>query len=138
MENNVFYKESICFYLLFYISPTILWQLLGFSSAKPWLSINPDDKDQNVATEMELPNSHLKVYQQLTKLRESDSILYGETSFHVNGSFFGYSRVKKGNPGYLVVVNFGDEKLTQDVTKMDLMPGRGTVQIRGSANNQTE
>jgi glycosidase len=81
---------------------------------------------------------HLRVYQEITKLRVSDSILYGDTKFFVNKSVLAYTRVKKGNPGYLVIANFGKENATNDFTGMDLMPGTGTVQIRDSANSGTE
>jgi len=105
----------------------------------PWLPVNPDYATVNVAEESkELSASHLKVYQELTKLRYSDSILYGDTRFFSNGSVFAYTRVKKGNPGYLVAVNFGKEEATPDVSGMELVPKTGTVQIRDSANNGTE
>ena len=78
------------------------------------------------------------MYKELTELRSSDSILYGETNFFTNGTFFAYNRVKKGNPGYLVAVNFGVTNVTNDVTNMALVPGTGTVQIRDSSNDGTE
>ena len=81
---------------------------------------------------------HLRVYQEITKLRYSDSILYGDTKFFVNKNVLAYTRVKKGNPGYLVIANFGKENATNDFTGMDLMPGTGTVQIRDSAITGTE
>ena len=81
----------------------------------------------------------MKVYKELAKLRTSDSILYGETGFFINETVFAYSRVKKGNPGYLVAVNFDKEKnVTNDVTGMALMPSTGTVQIRDTSNTRTE
>ena len=78
------------------------------------------------------------MYQELTKLRYSDSILYGDTRFFKNESVLAYTRVKKGNPGYLVAINFGKEEATKDVSGMALMPKTGTVQIRDSSNNGTE
>lgn len=113
----------------------------GFTDgpADPWVPINPDYTTINVAAqEKELSGSHLKVYQELTKLRYSDSILYGDTRFFKNESVLAYTRVKKGNPGYLVAINFGKEEATKDVSGMALMPKTGTVQIRDSSNNGTE
>merc|ERR1719225_385224 len=112
----------------------------GFSSkeASPWLQINDNYKTINVASQSgDVANSHLNVYKELTKLRYSDSILYGDTTFYTNDTVLGFTRVKKGNPGYLVAVNFGKEEVTKDVTKLPLMPGSGTVQIRDSSNTDT-
>ena len=113
----------------------------GFTSDKatPWLAINTNYDSINVEEQKkEESSSHLKVYKELTKLRYSDSILYGNTNYFTNGSVFSYTRVKKGNPGYLVAVNFGKTNATEDFTHMDLMPGTGTVQLRDSANKGTE
>jgi len=111
----------------------------GFTEAKskPWLEINPNKDTVNVE-EQEKSNSHLKVYKELTKLRYSDSILYGTTNYYTNASVFSYTRVKKGNPGYLVAVNFGKNNATHDFSTMPLVPTTGTVQIRDSANDGTE
>jgi len=107
----------------------------GFSSATPWLQINDDYTTVNVAKQSDALNSHMKVYKELTKLRYSDSILYGDTKFYTNDTIFGFTRVKKGNPGYLVAVNFGKEEAIANATTLPLVPGSGTVQIRDSANN---
>lgn len=108
----------------------------GFTNAEatPWLSINTNRLTVNVAKQEKEESSHLKVYKELTKLRYSDSILYGNTNYYTNDSVFAYTRVKKGNPGYLVAVNFGKTSTTQDFSNMPLMPKTGTVQLRDSAN----
>ena len=107
----------------------------GFSSATPWLQINDDYTTVNVAKQSDALNSHMKVYKELTKLRYSDSILYGDTKFYTNDTIFGFTRAKKGNPGYLVAVNFGKEEAIANATTLPLVPDSGTVQIRDSANN---
>ena len=115
--------------------------LQGFTKdeATPWLAINTNHDTINVEEQKsEESSSHLKVYKELTKLRYSDSILYGNTNYFTNESIFAYTRVKKGNPGYLVAVNFGKTNATNDFTNMDLMPKTGTVQLRDSANTGTE
>merc|ERR1711963_174633 len=110
----------------------------GFSSATPWLQVNEDYATVNVKKQSgDLASSHMKVYKELTKLRYSDSILYGDTKFYTNDTIFGFTRVKKGNPGYLVAVNFGKEEAVANATKLPLVPGSGTVQIRDSSNTDT-
>ena len=127
-----FFYDALLLYICFF---------LGFTSAEasPWLQVNDNYKTINVASQsgVDVSNSHLNVYKALTKLRYSDSILYGDTTFYTNDTVLGFTRVKKGNPGYLVAVNFGKEEVTKDVTKLPLMPGSGTVQIRDSSNKDT-
>jgi len=70
--------------------------------------------------------SHLKVFSTLAaKLRHQDSVLFGEmkdATFVKNETVFGLIRVKKGNPGYLLLANFGDEDIEVDISdvKMDI------------------
>ncbi len=49
------------------------------------------------------------MYRALAETRLQKSILFGNISTHVDGDVFAYNRVKKGNPGYLVAVNLGDD-----------------------------
>ena len=67
-------------------------------------------------------------------MRQNEAILFGTTEF-INGTtngheLFGYVRVKKGNPGTLVVVNFGAEEVTANMAGLKYLPERGTVQVR--------
>ncbi len=81
------------------------------SASGPWLPVNPDYSTLNVQAQADSKSSsHLKVYKALAEMREQKSVLYGECETHVDGDVFAYSRVKKGNPGYLVVVNTGDQE----------------------------
>merc|ERR1712061_801801 len=54
-----------------------------------------------------------------------DSILFGEltqnTTF-VRENVFGLTRVKKGNPGYLLLINFGDAEVEVDVSEAKFVP----------------
>lgn len=52
----------------------------GFSSGKPWLAVNPNYKQINVAAALKDPNSIFYTYQKLIKLRHENDII-------VNGSF---------------------------------------------------
>ncbi|XP_054012096.1 neutral and basic amino acid transport protein rBAT [Hylaeus anthracinus] len=53
----------------------------------------------------------------LAKSRHSSTFLYGETSFKtVNGSVFVYTRLKSGNPGYLVAYQTAEEPTVVDLS----------------------
>ncbi len=122
--------------------------LLGFTSANatPWLAVNSDYTTLNADTQLKKSevhtlNSHAAIYSYLANLRLNEAILFGSTEFFngtTNGhDVFGYVRVKKGNPGTLVLVNFGAEDVTADLTMMKYLPDRGTVQVRSVYNPET-
>ena len=60
----------------------------------------------DVAQAEDTENSALKIYREMTNLREDEAILFGDTNIFVQEDTFVLSRVKKGNPGYLLVSNF--------------------------------
>lgn len=83
----------------------------GFSESTPWLPLNKNYKDTNVAkqliTDPNNPlNSHLAIYRYLANLRQNEVILSGSLEFlnftKQSPDMFGYIRVKKGSPGTMV------------------------------------
>ncbi|XP_065562925.1 probable maltase [Artemia franciscana] len=81
----------------------------GFSEVEPWLAVNGNYPNVNVAAQDAASESHLKVYRELVKIREMASAQYGEISFpYVDEEIFSFVRNKSGNPGLLVAVNLGD------------------------------
>lgn len=75
--------------------------------------------------------SHLKLFTNLAqKLRNQDAILFGElntnTTF-VKDDIFGMTRVKKGNPGYLLLMNFGERESTVNLEKVQYLPDKISV-----------
>merc|ERR1719391_1169278 len=88
------------------------------------------------------PNpSHLKVFKNLAAMRTGDAVLYGETEFIHEGDVLGFTRVKKGNPGLIVVVNFGDSEATVDVSKLNNVGGddaKGNLVLRSSERFKEE
>ena len=87
----------------------------------------------NVKVQLESEhNSHIKIYRAMAALRQQPSVLYGSFDTMVaNGTVFVYSRVKKGNPGYVVAVNLEEEEVTGiDVTGLPMVPDKGLVEIR--------
>jgi len=67
--------------------------------------------------------SHLSLFSLLSTLRHQDAILFGEmnvnTTMVKNETVFGLTRIKKGNPGYLLASNLGDEMITVDFSDVD-------------------
>jgi len=86
----------------------------GFTDAaspvEPWLPVNSDKDKVNVEAQSagQGSSSHLQVFKALAELRDSEAVLFGETEMWQEGDVIGYTRVKKGNPGIVVLVNFGD------------------------------
>lgn len=102
----------------------------GFSSGTPWLAVNSDYEDVNVAKAEDTEDSNLKIYREMTNLREDEAILFGATNIFVQDNTFVLSRVKKGNPGYLLISNFGDSQSTLNLK--DVVPNiadRGILSI---------
>jgi len=55
--------------------------------------------------------SHVKIYKQVSSLRDSEVLLFGTLITKVGeGDVFILARVKKGNPGYILITNFGDSE----------------------------
>ena len=108
----------------------------GFTSGTPWLPVNSDYTSVNVEVMEEDETSHLAVYRQLTKLRHTETILFGDTQMMTESTALAIARVKKGNPGYLAVINFGAEPVKLNVN-LDHIPERGTLTLISSRGEAT-
>merc|ERR1719376_478866 len=114
----------------------MLWSpehLAGFSSVDPWTKLNYPHSQTNVKVESEAKASHLKVFRQLAAFRHHDAVLFGETEFKKEGDVFGFTRIKKGNPGLLVLVNFGDKAVDFDGQIFGQVPEKGNLEVIASA-----
>ena len=90
--------------------------------------------DQSAAQD----NSHLAVFSDLaSKLRHQESILFGDmvdATFVVDGTnVFGLTRVKKGNPGYLLLINFGYEEMEVDISEVQYVPSAIRLMVKSVA-----
>jgi len=98
----------------------------GFSnSSKTWLPVNPNYKEGiNVQDETKNSRSHLGIYRRLVQLRNQPTFHFGSVGFlPVVDDVFGFSRVKKGVPGYVILVNVGQNATTYDLTAIpELVP----------------
>uniref|UniRef100_A0A0K2TSQ6 alpha-glucosidase n=1 Tax=Lepeophtheirus salmonis TaxID=72036 RepID=A0A0K2TSQ6_LEPSM len=108
------------------------------SSVTPWMRIMDGYEDLNVECQVKDPDSYYSFYKALAKLRLSDAILQGEfNSKVIDGEVFTYSVVKKGNPGILVIVNFGEAESDSDISKFKFMPDSGSV-LLGTNTSSTD
>jgi len=95
----------------------------GFTRGKPWEALQPDTLTANVAAEDRAPNSLLKLYRWLIRLRASDTALRQGQLEPVdtgNDSLLAYLR-NDGSSRVLVVVNLGK------VPASFSLPGRFTL-----------
>ena len=73
-----------------------------------------------------LEKQHLQLYRLLaTKLRQQDGVLFGDMTADntfVMGEVFGLTRVKKGSPGYILVINLGLKEAVLDLSDLATVP----------------
>ncbi|KAJ4436648.1 hypothetical protein ANN_16779 [Periplaneta americana] len=101
----------------------------GFSNAnRTWLPVNPNYPKLNVEAQLDATWSHLRVYKLLTQARKEEAVMNGKLDVQVlDKKVLAFTRVKEGFPGYLVVVNFLDDKVTVDLTTLRHVPEESTV-----------
>ena len=83
----------------------------GFSSAKPWLAVNPNYEAINVESALDDPNSIFYTYQKLIQIRKENSWLV-QADFELletTEKVFAYIR-KDGERRFLVVVNLSSQE----------------------------
>lgn len=81
----------------------------GFTTGIPWLKINDNKKEVNVAAEEKDPNSPLQYFRKLVQLRKDnkDVLVYGKYTLldKDNPSVYAYTR-EGGGKKFLVLLNF--------------------------------
>jgi len=86
----------------------------GFTDGDPWLKVNDNHAEVNVATERTDPESVLGYYRDVIALRhDTDVLVYGDFELHYpdHESVFAYSRTL-GDDHALVVLNWADDPTT--------------------------
>jgi len=78
--------------------------------------------DWNLNTTSKDKETHYSIYTKLASLRHQESILFGEMNAFNDTDVFGLTRVKRGNPGYLLAINTGNDPVTKDFSKVRSMP----------------
>lgn len=100
----------------------------GFTSGKPWLRVNDNYSEINVATQANNPDSVLSYYKKLIALRKSPAwkevLVHGtfEPTYLDTKNLFAFYRLSD-NQKVLVLTNFGKEELTVTLSdpKMELL-----------------
>ncbi|KAK7585954.1 hypothetical protein V9T40_000133 [Parthenolecanium corni] len=83
----------------------------GFTSkAVPWLPVNPDFWRVNVKAQKNQPNSRYNLYKTLSKLRQTQTLKYGNfKSYLVSSWVYAFSRSLSGEPKIITILNLGTE-----------------------------
>ena len=104
----------------------------GFSNSSGALNIHPDYEVINVKAQEKEKQSHLNVFKRLLALRGQPALSFGLQQYPiVSNETFSMIRVRKGSPGYLVVVNLSTESTVVDFSgKSDYLPDVARVEIR--------
>lgn len=112
----------------------------GFSSnSKTWLPISPDYKEINAAKEEKTDKSHIKVYEKLMKLRQTDTMKYGTLyTESINQNIFAIVRALKGSDTYVTLINFWNEHETVDISHLGNFQQSLTYDIVGTSSNHIE
>lgn len=84
----------------------------GFSSAQPWIKVNPNYTEINLEAELKDPTSIFHHYQDLIKLRKDNpTLVYGDFKEINTGNdaIYGYSR-SMGDEKFVVLMNFEEHE----------------------------
>ena len=88
----------------------------GFTSGNPWLPLNPNYKEINVASQENDPDSLLSFYKELIALRKNpeykETVVYGEMIPYLEEQHNLMSYYRKGDKTLLVLGNFQKEPQT--------------------------
>ncbi len=90
----------------------------GFSKTEPWIMVNPNYTQINVASQQSNPNSILDFYRNLIQLKLSnETLIYGEFDL-IDGpdSVFSYTRTYQDEQ-YLIVCNMKNEAVRFDFSQ---------------------
>lgn len=104
----------------------------GFSNGSGSVQVHPDYKMLNVETQEKDKQSHLNIFKRLLALRGQPALSFGLQEYPVvNNDTFSMIRVRKGSPGYLVVINFSSSSTKIDFTGMSkYLPEIARVEIK--------
>lgn len=92
----------------------------GFSTAEPWLAVNPDHKQRNVKAQAEDENSLLNFYRALLKLRKEHIVLMRgdfEAATHMPPNTLVYFRCTQEEQ-MLIALNFDRKKKRVDLERI--------------------
>lgn len=94
----------------------------GFTTGTPWLGVNPNYADINVAESLKDPNSVYHFYKEMIALRrDNEALIYGsyELVLPLHKQVYAYKRQGESET-YLIVVNVFNDSAEVDLTPFDL------------------
>jgi len=94
----------------------------GFTTGTPWLGVNPNYADINVAESLKDPNSIYHFYKEMIALRrDNEALIYGsyELVLPLHKEVYAYKRQGESE-AYLIVVNVFNDSAEVDLTPFDL------------------
>ncbi|XP_055949656.1 alpha-glucosidase-like isoform X1 [Argiope bruennichi] len=106
----------------------------GFTNETTTLPVHPNYTTVNVEVQEKDPHSHMKIFSRLLALRGQPALNFGLNDYPiVKNDTFSLIRVRKGSPGYLVVVNLGNSISELDFTGTSgYLPETARVEVRSS------
>uniref|UniRef100_T1JA57 alpha-glucosidase n=1 Tax=Strigamia maritima TaxID=126957 RepID=T1JA57_STRMM len=89
----------------------------GFTEGNSsWLPVNENYKQLNVEKQKTEPRSHLNTYRKTALLKKQQAIINGSIDFPlITEDIFSFTRTIEYHPGYVVVVNFGNDTQAVDL-----------------------
>lgn len=85
----------------------------GFTTGKPWFTVNPNYTEVNVAAEEKDPNSQLNFYRKAIALRKEykDTAIYGQFKLHLpkDKHLFVYDKLAEDGSKLTVVINLSEK-----------------------------
>nr|CAH0112456.1 unnamed protein product [Daphnia galeata] len=113
----------------------------GFTNAtEPWYPIGDNSDTINAKDQMALTNSYFNIYRELVNLRKQPAVMHGTMNILnvTSEDIFAFSRIRKGAPGYLIVLNLGDKETSVDFSSEPSIPAEAQAVVRSSfAVNET-
>jgi len=109
----------------------------GFTTATPWLKINPNYPDVNVAQKEQDPDSELHYFRRMLQLRKQNlTLVYGtyQLLFPDHEQAYVYTR-KLDNETILVMLNFSDQPVTLTLPA-ELQGGEQLINNTGTLDRQ--
>lgn len=112
----------------------------GFTTGTPWLKVNPNYKNINVAAEVGATNSCLSYFKKAVQLRKNNKVLvYGKYELldKANEKIYAYTR-GEGTNKLLVILNFSKDKINWNlpagliIDRTPLLNNYATFLVNGS------
>lgn len=108
----------------------------ALTGEQPWIQVNPNYKELNLAEQKTANKSFYKFYQKLAEVRKDEVFVNGSfSSLSFNDDVFAYKRTVESK-SYVVLINFSNKNHTINVNDLEVsFPGQSEVVIAGSRSS---